>query len=104
MGLLARCLKAELQGWSCQTSWSCLAVSLHSANESVYITGKLGAKMEIPVVDHGEGIPAKNSAEDIRFSAPARAPVPAGNSPAGSHVSGQGRENSPGGTARARAG
>lgn len=40
---------------------------MHSANESVYITGKLGAKMGIPVMDHGEGIPAENSAEDIRF-------------------------------------
>jgi len=33
--------------------WPCLAVSMHSANESVYITGKLGAKMEIPVMDGG---------------------------------------------------
>jgi hypothetical protein len=26
---------------------------MQSANESVYITGKLGAKMEIPVMDGG---------------------------------------------------
>src|SRR5208337_5181397 len=80
--------------------WPCLAVSMHSANESVYITGKLGAKMEIPVVGHGEGIPAKNSVEDFRFGAPARASVPAINSPVGSHISGQGRENSPCAAAR----
>jgi hypothetical protein len=84
--------------------WPCLAVSMHSANESVYITGKLGAKMGIPVMDHGEGIPAKNSVEDFRFGAPARASVPADNPPPGSHVSGQGRENSSGGALGARAG
>jgi len=33
--------------------WPCFAVSMHSANEPVYITGKLGAKMEIPVMDGG---------------------------------------------------
>src|SRR5208337_826875 len=84
--------------------WPCSAVSMHSANESVYITGKLGTKMEIPVMDHGEGIPAKNSVEDFRFGAPARASVPAGNSPAGPNISGQGGEDSPDAAARARAG
>jgi hypothetical protein len=52
----------------------------------------------------GEGIAAKNSVEDFRFGARARASFPAGNPPAGSHVSGQGRENSPGAAARAPAG
>jgi hypothetical protein len=61
---------------------------MRSANESVYITGKLGAKMEIPAMDYGEGILAENSPEELRFGAPARASVPASNSPAGSHVSG----------------
>jgi len=40
--------------------------------------------------ENGEGIPAKNSVEDLRLGAPARAWVPAGDSASGFDVGGQG--------------
>jgi hypothetical protein len=43
----------------------------------------------------GESGPAKNWVASIRFGAPVGAPVPAGNSPTRSRVSGQGRTNFP---------